>query len=111
MTETHNVDGRSVMGNEYLLWREVDRLDGRINETNRDVERLDQYGSRGVGSLSAEVRQLREGQERLERYIKTHEKDHENSQKSMRGFIIGGITIVISMVLPVYPLLIFNIHK
>jgi hypothetical protein len=75
---------------EFLLWREVDRLDGRITDNARAIDRLDQMGSRGVESLRSKVDQLAHD-------LEQHEQQHVSS----RRWTIG---VVLAVVVPLYPM-------
>ncbi len=73
-------------------------MDRRIDESFKKLDNLDQYGSRGVEGLRAEVRSLRQD------WI-DHERQHERTATNLKWAI--GLTIgsVIAMVGPLYPLL------
>jgi hypothetical protein len=91
--------GRPALGHpEFFLWREVDRLDGRITQVDRRVGQLDEHGSRGVEALRGQLGQLG-------RDFEAHEKAHERAaaeQTTSRRWMIG---IVVALVVPLYPLI------
>lgn len=107
-------------GGSFLLWREVDRLDRRVDEvaarTERliadaraeqandvdrisgRVDRLDEHGSRGVEALRLELRSLRND-------LEAHEVMHSQAaqeQKAARRWTIG---LVAGLIAPLYPLI------
>lgn len=106
---------------DFLLWREVDRLDRRVDElttraerliaearaelaadldrTTGRLDRLDEHGSRGVEALRLELRQLRTD-------LEAHEGMHAQAaqdQRTARRWMIG---LVAGLIAPLYPLII-----
>ncbi|HEV8568928.1 MAG TPA: hypothetical protein VGQ92_17910 [Actinoplanes sp.] len=86
-------------GDNFLLWREVDRLERIIEGQGRRVDHLDEHGSRGVDFLKGQV-------ERIRKDIEEHELAHAEAAKlavSNRRWLIG---ILVALVTPLYPLII-----
>ncbi|MEU5950524.1 hypothetical protein ABZ793_33985 [Micromonospora sp. NPDC047465] len=108
-------------GGNFLLWREVDRLDRRVDEvvarTERlvaearadlasdvdrvggRVDRLDEHGSRGVEALRLELAQLR-------RNLNAHEEMHTQAAQDQRTARRWTIGLVAGLIAPLYPLII-----
>ena len=120
MTTPHD-SGTRPPGGDFLLWREVDRLDRRVDEVaaraerliaearaelagdvgrvDSRVDRIDEYGSRGVEALRQELKRLRADWE-------SHEVMHAQAaqdQKAARRWTIG---LVAGLIAPLYPLII-----
>jgi hypothetical protein len=95
-----------------FVWIETNRrLDVAVAEfraaqlaMSARFERLDEHGSRGVDLLRVEVKSLRDD-------VTEHERLHENSRKEQvaaRRWLIG---VVIALIVPLYPLLIWLITR
>lgn len=86
----------------FLLWREVDRLDRRADAIDRRIDQLDQNGTRGVGALQLTVQQLASD-------MREHERKHEEEHAEMaahRRWLIGIVVgVLVALVGPLYPLL------
>src|SRR5438105_6270711 len=93
---------------EFHLWREVDRLDKRIDRAFLQLDELDQHGSRGVDGLRIEVANLRAD-------FAAHERAHEREvaeRRTARRWGLGlGITAAVALVGPVYPLLLLLLER
>ncbi|MEU4777459.1 hypothetical protein [Micromonospora sp. NPDC023633] len=114
-------DGARPPAGDFLLWREVDRLDRRVDEVaaraerlivearaelgadvdriSGRVDRLDEHGSRGVEALRLDLRSLRKD-------LEEHEVMHAQAaveQKAARRWTIG---LVAGLIAPLYPLII-----
>lgn len=90
----------AASSSDFLLWREVDRLDRRIDTEAARLSRLDEHGSRGVEALRNQVQQLT-------RDIQEHELLHARQQEQQitgRRWIVG---TVVALVVPLYPLLLW----
>ena len=89
----------------FLLWREVDRLDRRSDALDRRIDTLDQNGSRGVAGL-------RDAVEHLRRELHDHETQHADERREMvrnRQWLIGiVVTIMLFLVGPLYPILLLS---
>lgn len=86
------------VGPDFLLWREIDRVDRRIDENRTRIDGLDQHGSRGVDALRGKV-------DALARDIEAHEEQHEQARRDQvtgRRWLLG---IVAALIVPLYPLL------
>jgi hypothetical protein len=83
-----------------FVWMEINR---RMDGVVRRIERLDEYGSRGVDGLRTEVARLRQD-------FGDHETAHEQARRdqvSGRRWLIG---ILIAVITPLYPLLLTGIY-
>jgi hypothetical protein len=89
----------------FLLWREVDRLDRRSEALDRRIDLLDQNGSRGVTALKQAVEQLSSD-------LRTHEQQHADERRELvrnRQWLIGiVVTIMLFLVGPLYPILLLS---
>ena len=88
----------STPASDFLLWREVDRLDRRIDETRGRLDVLDQHGTRGVDALRNQVLQLAKD---IEQHEQLHQAQTEQ-QITGRRWVIG---TVCALIVPLYPLL------
>lgn len=93
----------------FLLWREVDRLERSLGDHGRRMEYLDEHGSRGVDALKGQIEQIRKD------FI-DHEGAHSEAAKLARDAAVQAATarrwmigVIIGMVTPLYPLLLFLI--
>lgn len=83
---------------DFHVWRDIDRLDRRIDVVASQIGQLDQFGSRGVDALRQEV-------QTLSKDIKDHEQVHKDTtaaQAKARQFQIG---MVVALIGPLYPLI------
>lgn len=90
----------------FLLWREVDRLERSIESQARRMEHLDEHGSRGVDALKGKIEQIRKD-------FMDHETMHAEAARlaaeaarqavQSRRWLIG---VTIALVTPLYPLII-----
>ena len=81
---------------DFLLWREVDRLDRRIDENRQRLDILDQHGTRGVEALRNQVQLLASD-------IREHEQLHAKQTEQQitgRRWIVG---VTVATVVPLYP--------
>lgn len=91
-------------GGDFHVWRDIDRIDRRIDNVAQQVAQLDQYGSRGVDALRSEV-------QTLSKDIQDHEKAHRDAaveQTKARRF---QITMVIALIGPLYPLIVLILTR
>jgi hypothetical protein len=89
----------------FLLWREVDRLERSIEAHGRRMEYLDEHGSRGVDALKGQIEQIRKD-------FLEHEGTHAESAKLAREAATAAATarrwmigVIIALVTPLYPVL------
>ncbi|RLK13334.1 hypothetical protein DER29_4352 [Micromonospora sp. M71_S20] len=104
-----------------MLWREVDRLDRRVDEVatraerliaearaelaadvdriSGRVDRLDEHGSRGVEALRLEVARLRGD-------LSAHEEMHTQAAREQRTARRWTIGVVAGLIAPLYPFVI-----
>lgn len=99
---TEPIPRPSATDPNFLLWREVDRLDRRIDAGERRMEQMDQTGTRGVAALQQQVAGLAAD-------IREHETKHEEERREMarhRQWLIGiVVTVLLALVGPLYPIL------
>lgn len=90
--------GGSTNDANFLLWREVDRLERSIDAQGKRMEYLDEHGSRGVDSLKGQIEQIRKD-------IAEHETAHAEAARLLatnRRWMIG---VIVALITPLYPLL------
>ena len=83
---------------QFLLWREVDRLDGRINSIQRVVSHLDEHGTRGIEQLRAQVTML-------VKEFGEHETTHKEQAAAVLVTRRWNIGLMVTLVVPLYPFL------
>ncbi len=98
-----DLEPKPVAQSDFLLWREVDRLDKRIDDTGKRLDSLDQFGTRGIDGLRAEVRSLRED-------WNMHEAQHQQTTANIKWAIGLTIGAVVAAVGPLYPVLLYRLH-
>lgn len=82
----------------FMLWREVDRLERSIDAQGKRMEYLDEHGSRGVDALKGQIEQIRKD-------IAEHESAHTEAARLLaqnRRWLLGTI---VGLITPLYPLL------
>lgn len=89
------------------FWHEIGRLDGRLNENSRHIERLDENGPRGMEALRLELRQLRGD---LQEHEQAHQREVDDRKAARRWAIGLGVLAAVALVAPLYPLILFGHH-
>lgn len=89
----------------FLLWREVDRLERSIEANARRIDHLDEHGSRGVDALKTQIEQIRKD-------FLDHEDMHTEAARQAieaarqavqaRRWTIG---LLVALITPLYPMI------
>jgi hypothetical protein len=74
-----------------LLFREVDRLDRRMDELRQNLDRLDSHGSRGLSGLQVQMTELSKDLVSLEQTFSGFRSDLRSSRWALAGAYLGGL--------------------
>ena len=100
MPDSTAAPGYPVPLSPMFIWSELKAqaqdFTRRVDALGIRLDHLDQYGTRGVEALGAEVRQLRTD---MEAHETLHDRQH-TEQLSARRWFIG---ILVTLLVPLYP--------
>lgn len=88
----------------WLMLREVDRLDRRVDQVETRLSQLDEHGSRGLTGLQVQLTELSKDMVALEATFSGFRRDLKAGRWTLAGAYVGGL-------LPLYVFIIQQLTK